>query len=125
MQVFFADDSTQKSSRAGMGSVIGLGGIFVAQNCLRPLAAAVDAIASEFGIPKGQEVKWSPRKGTWIHENLRGDAKRDCYVRMLQAASAHNVRTVVVCWDTGRTWLQVKTRSKDALGSCSRELRCI
>jgi len=118
MQVFFADDSTQKGARAGMGSVIGLGGIFVAHNCLRPLAAAVDAIATEVGIPKVEEVKWSPKKGTWIHENLHGDARRDCYARMLQAAAGHNVRAIVTCWDTGHTWL----KGEDAFTRCVKYL---
>jgi hypothetical protein len=105
MDVFFADDSTQKGARAGMGSVIGLGGIFVAEEALRPLTAAIDAVAKRFDIPDGEELKWSPRKGTWIYANLHDERRRDCYAQALQAASALNVRAIVICWDTGRTWL--------------------
>jgi Protein of unknown function (DUF3800) len=103
MEVFFADDSTQNGARKGMGRVIGLGGILVEEGALRTLSEAVDAIALEFRIPAGEELKWSPRPGSWIHGNLHGERRTQCYAQVLQAASAHNVRAIVACWDTGRT----------------------
>ena len=114
MDVFFADDSTQKGAREGMGQVIGLGGVFVSDAALRPLAAAIDGIARRFGIPDGEELKWSPRKGTWIYENLHDDRRRHCYAQVLQAAANLNVRAVVICWDTGQTWL----KGKEAFRRC-------
>jgi hypothetical protein len=61
MEVFFADDSTQRECRReGMGPVVGVGGILVEESALQPLAAALDEIAVRFGVPKGEELKWSP-----------------------------------------------------------------
>lgn len=114
MEVFFADDSTQKGARQGMGKVIGLGGVLVGEGALRALSADVDRVAGEFGIPTGEELKWSPHKGSWIYENLHGGDRTACYTQVLQAALAHNVRAIVICWDTGRTWLQ----GKDAFKRC-------
>ena len=106
MEVFFADDSTQKSVRKGMGTVVAIGGVFVDESHLRPLTVRLDEIAKAAGIPDGEEMKWSPRKGTWIHEKLHGDERTDCYRRVLEAAIEHEVRAIVVCWDTGRTTLK-------------------
>lgn len=106
MEVFFADDSTQKSVRKGMGTVVALGGVFVDESNLRPLTARLDEIANAAGIPEGEEMKWSPRKGTWIHEKLHGDARTDCYRKVLEAAVEHEARAIVICWDTGRTTLK-------------------
>ena len=75
-------------------------------SALRPLNTRIDEIASEFGIPKGDELKWSPRKGTWIHSNLHAEARTECYSQVLQAAIEHEVRAIVICWDTGQTTLK-------------------
>jgi len=106
MDLFFADDSKQKGVREGMGVVVALGGIFVEETALRSLSDSIDEIASTHCVPKGEELKWSPRKGTWIHCNLHGDARTDCYRMTLQAAIDHGVRAIVICWDTGQTTLK-------------------
>jgi hypothetical protein len=106
MEIFFADDSTQKSAREGMGTVVAIGGIFVEDSVLRPLNTRIDEISAEFGIPKGDEIKWSPRKGSWIYSNLHAEIRTACYKKVLQAAVEHNVRGIVICWDTGQTTLK-------------------
>lgn len=106
MDVFFADDSIQKGAREGMGSIVAIGGIFVEESALRPLSSTIDEIAIEFGVPKEEEFKWSPRKGTWIHSNLHAETRTACYLKILQAAVDHKVRGIVVCWDTGQTTLK-------------------
>jgi Protein of unknown function (DUF3800) len=108
MDVFFADDSRQTGVRQGMGQVVAIGGVFVEDPAIRPLAAAIDAIAVEAGIPKGTELKWSPPRGSWIHQKLHGDERQNCYARILTAAQDHRVRSVVVCCDTGRMRVDVK-----------------
>ena len=110
MEVFFADDSTQKGARKGMGQVIGVGGILVEERALRGLSRSVDEVAAKFEIPRGEELKWSPRKGSWIYGNLHAERRTQCYAEVLQAALAHNVRAIVACWDTGRT----SRKGKDA-----------
>jgi hypothetical protein len=102
VEVFFLDDSAQKGARPGMGTVVAAGGVFVESASLRPLSAAIDAACAEAGVPVTEEVKWSPKKGSWIHEKLHGDARQNCYSSILKAAAEHKVRAAVVCWDTGR-----------------------
>ncbi len=101
MEIFFADDSTQKSRRENMETVIGVGGVLVHETAIRPLTRAMDEIAEKFGVPAGEEFKWSPHKSSWIYQTLHGDARRECYDRLLTAAIEHEAKAVVVCWDTG------------------------
>jgi hypothetical protein len=89
-----------------MGTVVAIGGIFVEESALRPLSSKIDEIATKFCIPTGEEFKWSPRKGTWIHSNLHDTARTACYMEVLNAAVEHKVRGIVICWDTGRTTLK-------------------
>jgi len=114
MDVFFADDSTQKGARDGMGTVVAAGGLFVEESALRPLAQAIDSIATAAGIPPEEELKWSPKKGTWIYDNLHGNAREACYAKVLAAAAEHKARAIVICWDTGRTTL----KGADAFARC-------
>ena len=106
MELFFADDSTQKGVRPGMGKLVGFGGALFPDSAVRPFATEVNQVAKDFGIPPDEEIKWSPKRGSWIYDNLKGDDRTDCYRRILQSASGHGARTLVIVWDTGRTTLQ-------------------
>jgi hypothetical protein len=109
MEIFFADDSIQQTcKRESLGVLIGIGGILVSESALRPLADRMDSIANSFGFPRGEEFKWSPKRGSWIWDNLR-EPRSECYAQVLEAAHALGARGIVVCNDTGRT-----TDSKDA-----------
>jgi len=100
MRFFFADDSTQKGARAGMGAnILGFGGVLVSGDRLRSLGAEVDKIASGFGIPANEEIKWSPRKGSWIYDKLKGDERQACYSSILQCAVEHGCQAVVAVLD--------------------------
>jgi hypothetical protein len=103
MEIFFADDSIQQTCyRESLGVLIGVGGILVEEAAVRPLADAMDAIAKAFGLPKGEEFKWSPRKGSWIREHLH-DLRGECYGQVLEAAHSHRVKAIIICNDTART----------------------
>lgn len=99
MQFFFADDSAQNSSRKGMGRLLAFGGVLVDSTELRPLAKDIDNIAEKYGLPDGEEIKWSPRKGSWIFENLKDESRIGCYSEILQAAKARNCKAVVALCD--------------------------
>src|SRR5271168_1380974 len=101
MEIFFADDSTQRGAREGMGSVVSVDGVLVDETALRPLTAALDQLATEYKFPPGEEFKWSPRKGSWIYSNLHGEVRQECYSRALGTAADHGARAIVICWDTG------------------------
>lgn len=99
MQFFFADDSAQKSAREGMGKLLAFGGILVHSDRLKSLSRAIDEIANASDIPAGEEIKWSPRKGSWIYENLQGDDRSKCYKAILKAALDHDCKAIVVLCD--------------------------
>lgn len=103
MEIFFADDSIQRAcKRESLGALIGVGGILVEESEIRPLADALDGIAESFGLPRGEEFKWSPQRGSWIRDNLR-DHRGKCYGLVLEAAHTHRVKAIVICNDTSRT----------------------
>lgn len=114
MDVFFGDESIQKGARSGMGKLIAFGGVFVEEQNLRTLASAIDAIAKNYGIPAGTELKWSPSKKNWIRDNLVGSARKTCYAEVLDVAKRHDARALVSIWDTGRTTLD----GADAFEKC-------
>lgn len=66
----------------------------------------MNAIVESFGVPPGDEIKWSPKKGSWIYDNLKGDTRNECYSQVLRAAQSLGVQALVIVWDTGRTTLQ-------------------
>lgn len=99
MQFFFADDSTQKSCREGMGKIVAFGGVLVDSKNLRRLSQNIDEIATRHGIPSGEEIKWSPRKGTWIYENLKDEARLSCYRSILEAANSAGCKAVIAICD--------------------------
>lgn len=106
MEFFFADDSSQDSKRSGMGKVIGFGGLFIDEQNLRDLDTELKKITNNYGIPQDEEIKWSPKRGSWLYKNLHGDERRECYKEILEAAKNFDCRAIVVAWDTGRTTLK-------------------
>lgn len=107
MELFFADDSTHKGIRDGMGRIISFGGVFVSPEALMPLEQQItDICQKKYAIPEGEEIKWSPKKKSWIYENLHGESRTECYRELLQAALDHGVKAIVICWDEGRTRLK-------------------
>ncbi len=57
-------------------------------------------------MPKGEEIKWSPKKGSWLHQNLHGDGRTQCYTEILKSAEEAGCKAIVTAWDCGRTTLQ-------------------
>lgn len=114
MKLFFADDSTQKSVRNGMGKLIAFGGVIVDEKRLRSLNTGIDAVAESFGVPEGEEFKWSPKKKSWIYKNLVGVDRKECYSAILETALDHETKAIVIVWDTGRTTL----KGNDAFEKC-------
>jgi len=114
MDIFFADDSKQRGLREGMGAILSIGGVFIDEGALRPLAAEIDRIATSYGIPEGTEIKWSPHKTSWIHQKLHGEARTNCYGQILETALGFGARAIVICWDLGRTAAQ----GEEAFSTC-------
>ncbi len=98
MHFFFADDSAQKGIREKMGKLVAYGGLLVSSESTHDLSNRIDEIAKEAGIPDREEIKWSPRKDSWIYNNLKGDDRLNCYSSIINAAKdAESIAIVTVC----------------------------
>jgi hypothetical protein len=106
MHLFFADDSTQKGAREGMGKLVAFGGLLFPADRIREHTAAINAICKEEGLPDGTELKWSPARENWMWDNCKEGARERLYKRVLEATAAAGARGVVTVWDTGRTSLE-------------------
>lgn len=104
--VVFIDDSGQKGVREGMGDLIGVGGIVIGEDKLQALQEGVLGIKGKYGIPSDCELKWSPPRENWIHKNLKGTKRKNCYKEVLERARECDARVIVVVFDTGRTTLK-------------------
>lgn len=96
-------DGTNTPERAGW---FVLGGVVIADEGLLPLEEAFTATLKKAGVPVEQEgldleVKWSPRRGNWIRENLSGDDREDLYCDLLKTAFGLGCRIVaaVLNWE--------------------------
>jgi hypothetical protein len=89
-----------------LGRLIAAGGVILDESVLRPLSKAVDELCRAKGVPDGTELKWSPPRENWLHDNLHGDDRAALFGDCLQAVRMFGGRAVVVLWDTGRTTLQ-------------------
>jgi len=118
MHIFFADDSIQIGIRERMGKLIAFGGILFPEESIKPLSDKVDSIAREYGIPDGTEIKWSPPPSNWIHSNLHGDGRTECYRKILASAREAEGKAIVIVWDSGRTTLQ----GQEAFDNCVKYL---
>jgi hypothetical protein len=101
MEFVFADDTRQpKPTRAGMTSLVGIGGIFVASDKVKELSRALDTLCQEHGFPGGEKFKWSPGRELWMWAHLRGDSRREFFAQALNLAKEHEVSVLVVVEDT-------------------------
>ena len=96
----FADDSRQKSpSRKGMGSLVALGGLHVPADELSALEKSLQSICEKTGFPRDEQFKWSPKKNSFQRKKLDSDARMIFFREVLEAASRHHVRALVVVED--------------------------
>jgi hypothetical protein len=105
MHVFFLDDSRQRNpTRQGMGPLVAVGGVCVAEEALRPLELALEDLCRETGFPEGDagEFKWSPKEEHWMRRDLVQAARRDFFFAALGLAAEHDVKAIVVLEDTTR-----------------------
>jgi hypothetical protein len=98
-----------------MGRLVAAGGVMLDEGVLRPVANAVDKICRARGVPDGTELKWSPPRENWLHDNLHGEDRAALFGECLQALRIFGGRAVVVVWDTGRTTLQGEQAFRKAM----------
>jgi len=106
MRLAFIDDSQQREPpRDGLGHLLALGAVIVAEDQVAGYARDLTAIRAELGVPDDEEIKWAPNKGTFLRGADRETVTR-LRSRMLESAAAHGVRTIVVIVDHDRTYRQ-------------------
>jgi hypothetical protein len=112
MDAFFADDSLQGSpSRPGMGQLLATGGLYVPGEEVRHLEDLVDATCDKYGVPKGEEFKWSPRRDSWLSSNLKGRDRTVFFEEILARCVEVGTEAVAVIIDKDSS---TATRSKTA-----------
>jgi hypothetical protein len=118
MRFLFFDDTKQKScSRIGMRKLMGVGGIVVLDNAIRPLASDIDRLCEDFRFPAQEPFKWSPAKGLWMRENLTADDRVEFFTQVLGAAKKHDVQTLAVLTECGVSFAtkQAKDHEQDTV----------
>jgi hypothetical protein len=102
MDLFIADDARQRTpTREGMGSLVAAGGLYFTGNgWVGATERAIDAMCTEAGFPPGEEFKWSPSRGSWMHRNLVGPERAAFFAKVLAAPRRAEARAIVVIEDT-------------------------
>ena len=101
MEFWFADDSRQNEpSRPGMGPLIAIGGFHVNGEKVYELEKNIDQLCKEYGFPDNEEFKWSPKKGSWMYHNLKGEDRKIFFLEVLSLIEKIGSKAVVVIEDT-------------------------
>jgi hypothetical protein len=104
MRLVFIDDSQQTDPpRSGLGHLRAFGAAIVPATHVAGYAADLAATRADLGIPPEEEIKWKPPRGTFLASAGR-TLVTDLRKRMLEAAIAHDIRTVVVVIDHSKRY---------------------
>jgi hypothetical protein len=103
VRLVFLDDSVQREPipRRGMGELVAVGAVVVPEGSVKPYADDLASIKAEIGVPADEEIKWKPKKGTFLGSASGADVQ-ELRRRLLQAALDREIRSAVVIWDRGR-----------------------
>lgn len=82
MKVLVIDDSYRKSNK-----YLGNGGFCIDINHYRSITDDLISIKTEFGIPEDIEIKWSPRRNTFLWNFPR---RRELYERIIDLIEKYN-----------------------------------
>jgi hypothetical protein len=104
MHLIFVDDSKQaRPTRPGVGSLVAAGAVMLDADSARSAEKALDSLCRDVGFPAGDEFKWSPQRGTWMHGSLHGDNRQRFFLEVARVLSDHNVLAHVVMEDSNRS----------------------
>jgi len=85
-----------------MGPLIAIGGVRIASEVVGQLEKAIEDLCTDLGFPPREEFKWSPGRGLWMHDNLRGDQRENFFAEVLSLCANFDAQAVVVIEDTSR-----------------------
>lgn len=101
MHLAFVDDSKQtKPSREGIGAAVACGGFFLDADDARVAEAALDVLCEQTGFPEGDEFKWSPQKGSWMHSDLIEGNRERFQFGVIDVLRRHGAQAVFVAEDS-------------------------
>ena len=102
MRIAYVDDTKQRGRREDMGQLVALGAAIFDEAQVQPFAQAFRAVYDEFSVPHDVELKWSnsQRRNWWAESEVRKAIQTPVRRRILELARAHDVRVIVVAWDT-------------------------
>jgi len=90
MNFLFIDDTEQIRKR-----YVGIGGVIFHDERIDNLFSMFRSIKSLHGIPSDEEIKWSPRRDSWIYRNLVGDKRTAAYSDILNLVGMFSGKAMV------------------------------
>ena len=78
MNILFIDDTVQLNKK-----YVGVGGVIFHDDYPNNLFNLFNQKKASHGIPPNEEIKWSPRKNSWIAKNLIGENRISAYSDIL------------------------------------------
>jgi hypothetical protein len=101
MDFVVIDDSKQKNpSRDGMKSLVGVGGLHIPSDSVRPMIEDLDTLCTEYKFPSYEhEFKWSPDRRSWMRRNLQGEDREAFFIDCLEIAREYEAQAYVVIED--------------------------
>jgi len=77
------------------GQYVGIGGVIFHDGCLNNLFSLFNQKKALHGIPRAEEIKWSPSKNSWIGKNLVDDDRISAYSDILGLVGSFNGKIIV------------------------------
>jgi len=90
MHILFLDDSSRERAK-----FVGIGGVIFHDSCISSLGQLFDATKERHGIPLDEEIKWSPKRDSWIYNNLAKDKRGAAYSEFLNLVRVYGGTVLV------------------------------
>ena len=90
MNILFVDDTEQLNKK-----YVGIGGVILHDDYLNDLFSLFKQKKASHGIPPQEEIKWSPRKNSWIAKNLIGEKRISAYSDILGLVGSFKGKLIV------------------------------
>jgi hypothetical protein len=90
VNILFVDDTEQLNKK-----YVGIGGVILHDDYLNDLFSLFKQKKASHGIPPREEIKWSPRKNSWIAKNLIGEKRISAYSDILGLVGSFKGKLIV------------------------------
>lgn len=90
MNILFIDDTEQFAKK-----YVGIGGVIFHDDSIEGLCNLFRYKKKVHGIPDNEEIKWSPRRDSWIHKNLVEGKRLSAYSDILDLLNSFGGKVIV------------------------------